>query len=827
MKNHRNNRTSWGAVLGFTGIFFAGPAFGQSGYNAANTDQADLDFLAEAESLEPVGLFDVADGDLEGQAVEMDSFGKVDLAVKDLEIAKVLQLLSIQSQKNIVLSRNVAGTVSADLYGVTFHEALDSILDPNGFGYEEKGNFVFVYTQAELEERELANRKTVTKVMHLNYLSAPDAATIAESLISENGKVTFSAEIESGILPSTGSAGENSYALGDTLVVRDYEENVAEIEALITQLDLRPKQVEIEATILQASLTEANAFGVDFSVFNDLSAFDFANPLNAIDALGLGGGPQGESGGGVQSTVGNTQAGNAGVKVGYVGSDAAVFLRALDAVTDTTVVAKPKLLVLNRQRADLLVGEKLGYLSTTVTETSETQTVEFLDVGTQLSVRPFISREGTIRLELKPSISDGSVSSIGGLVIPNEITQEMITNVIVEDGQTVVIGGLFREATTVDRSQVPGLGDVPILGAAFRGQDDSIDRTEVIFLIKTTVMEPSQMALQGQAGEQTVYNARVGAREGLLPWSTDKMVSSHLIKAKQAAARGDEESLKKALWHIDLALHLSPTSADALALKQKITGEQIAYSNRDQLRGMMDLAIDDSLNAAEAAAVARRSASTPDASTPEPAAPDFVETALESAEADVVETETVAETDTTVEPAAVEVTEQTVESIEEAPAAVAEVETDLSADAGEATEGLETFEGFETVETAETTEAADDLDWAFDAEGEFDADTTADIETAEVVEVPGGEAQADADTEWSFDFPEDVTEVATDDAPAQTDGFDTELFFDTPAADAPATETATSAPVEPQEPASSDEAEGDDPVFDYYEQLMSEVNTED
>ena len=92
-------------------------------------------------------------------AVEMDSFGKIDLAVKDLEIAKVLQLLSIQSQKNIVTSRNVSGTVSADLYGVSFHDALDAILSPNGFGYEEKGNFIYVYTAQELEERQQAARQ--------------------------------------------------------------------------------------------------------------------------------------------------------------------------------------------------------------------------------------------------------------------------------------------------------------------------------------------------------------------------------------------------------------------------------------------------------------------------------------------------------------------------------------------------------------------------------------------------------------------------------------------------------------------------------------------
>ena len=803
----------YGLTLGLslTGLLCMGPAFGvhaqTNNFQSAAPGFGDAGLEVEAD--EPLGLFDVADGEVDDSAVQMDSFGKIDLAVKDLEIAKVLQLLSIQSQKNIVLSRNVAGTVSADLYGVTFHEALDAILDPNGFGYEEKGNFVFVYTQDELAERELANRKTVTKVLHLNYMNGSDAKTIAESMLSDNGKVAFSAETDGGFQASIGDGGSNSYALGDTIVVTDYEENVQEIESLIQELDLRPQQVLIEATILQASLTEANAFGVDFSVFANLSSFDFANPLNAIDALAGGGGPEGDSGGGVQSTVGNTAAGAGGVKVGYVGSDAAVFLRALDRVTDTTVVAKPNVLVLNRQKADLLVGERLGYLSTTVTETSETQTVEFLDVGTQLSVRPFISREGTIRLELRPSISDGRVTTENGFVIPNEVTQELITNVIVEDGQTVVIGGLFKEATTIGRSQVPGLGDLPVLGNAFKGQDDRLDRDEVIFLIKTSVMESSQLALMGNEAERTVLNNRIGAREGLLPWSTDKMVSSHLLKAKKALAAGDRD---KALWHTDLALHLSPTSADALALKQQITGEAIAYHDRNQLQGLLDTAIDSDIEAMAPVAGPVEVAETAEPVLAEGDDPVEVAEATETPEVPVtdqvkVETVEVVEAEPVAEPAATDV-----EFVE------AEVEAEAVTD--------------------------EDLDWVFETETESsDPAQAAEVEVAtQAVDgsVAGTASDAQADAEWEFGFdrePDGSNEVndapATAAAPAadpaSTPGsaevaegegdFDVELFFDDPSTDL-AEEAPGSAPADTETPAD------EDPVFNYYEQLMSEVETE-
>ena len=546
----------------------------------------------DAEPLEadqPMGLFEDGGVEPEGQDVAVDSLGQIDITVKDLEITKVLQLLSIQSQRNIVTSRNVSGKVSADLYGVSFHEALDAILTPNGYGYEEKGNFIYVYTAAELEERKNLLRKTETKIVRLNYLSSTDAAAFLTPLLSQNGSITASASPAAGILPSEADAGENSFASPDTLVIRDYEENIEEVTDIIGRLDVRPQQVLIEATILQAALTEQNAFGIDFAVFANFDALDFANPLNAVDNLINGNGPAGDSGTALQATPGNTATGASNVKIGLVGSDAAVFLRALDQVTDNTVLARPNILVLNKQKADLLVGQRLGYLSTTVTDTSETQTIEFLDIGTQLTVRPWISDEGTIRLELRPSVSDGTTRLEGGFIIPDQTTQELVTNIIVESGQTVVLGGLFKEDTQVGRSQLPFLGDIPIIGAAFKGQDDLLQRSEVIFMVKTTIMDNTTLTARGDEALKRIEDARIGIRDGMLPFSTDKMVSSYLLKARQAHEAGDDQ---KALWNVNLALHLSPTSGDALRLKEEITGEEFAYFDRSLFQGMTDDLID-------------------------------------------------------------------------------------------------------------------------------------------------------------------------------------------------------------------------------------------
>ena len=549
--------------------------------------------------VEPPALFEASSGDEElpqGQQVEVGSYGQIDLHVKDLDLTKVLQLLSIQSQRNIIASRNVAGTVSADLYGVDFYEALDAILHTNGFGYREKGQFIYVYTTDEIAQLEDENRELVYEIVRLNYINAADASAFVTPLLSGNGSIALSGEVEAGFEPTISDGGANESAHQDTLIIRDYAENVEEIITVIQQLDTRPKQVLVEATILQARLTENNAFGVDFAVFADLNLTDFSTPLGAVDDLITGAGPGGDfnSGSAITANPGGVATGNSSVKFGVVGSDAAVFVRALDSVTDTTVLAKPQVTVLNRNKVNLLVGERLGYLSTTATETSNTQTVEFLDVGTQLTLRPFISDDDFVRMELRPSVSDGSTSLVGGFVIPDTTTQELVSNVIVKSGQTIVLGGLFKEDTTIGRTNVPGLGNLPVVGGAFKGQDDSVTRSEVIFMIKPTVMKDHDLTLMADSVKDDIESSRIGMRNGLLPWSRTKLTSAYVRDAVEYMEQGNNE---KALWSLDKALYLDPAMVSASRLKSQITGEKTYIYDSSLLKHAVDATIDEGVSA--------------------------------------------------------------------------------------------------------------------------------------------------------------------------------------------------------------------------------------
>ena len=512
--------------------------------------------------------------------VEVTSFDTVTLQVNDTDLSQVLEMLSIQSKKNIITSKSVSATISANLFDVTFYEALDAILKVNGYHWVEEGNFIYIYTQSEWEEIEAAQRTTESRVFELDFLSASDANELISPLLSDVGQSSYRGDVPDGIQPDTSDVGGESWAFSAALVVNDYPEVLDNIASLLSETDIAPKQVLVEATILQTTLDEANAFGVDFSVLGSINFTDLTNPLGVVNNLLAGNDatngfqPADNTAIGAASTVGNT-AGAGGLKVGVVRDDMSAFLRLLDEVTDSTILAKPKIMCLNRQRAQVLVGAKVGYLSTTATETTTTQSVEFLDTGIQLIFRPFINRDGMIRLELQPKVSEASLRTVSQatgqvVTIPDELTNELTTNVRVRDGETLVLGGLFRESTRITRRQVPLFGDIPIVGAAFRGQDDTVDRDEIIFLITPTVVHDQTLWEMGQDTLEMAEAVRVGARAGLLPFSRERMTTNYNQDAIDAFNHGNVE---KALYYINNSLRLNSTQPEMRRFRERVTGQ--------------------------------------------------------------------------------------------------------------------------------------------------------------------------------------------------------------------------------------------------------------
>jgi type IV pilus assembly protein PilQ len=520
------------------------------------------------------------------EEVVIDEFGTVDLVVNETEVSQVLEMLAMQSRKNIIASNNVTGAVSANLYDVTFNEALDAVLRVNGFGYIEEGNFVYVYTISELDVIEQARRKTESRIYELQYLTASDADEFVKPLLSENGKAAFRGDVEKGYQPTLGDGGGDSYAWTSKLVINDYPDNLEAIALLLEELDTPPVQVVVEATIVQTKVTEDNEFGVDFTALSNIQIGGIAGgPLAAAQSVisGTFGDTNIEA---VTSGVGATESSSfsGGLKAGIIKDHVGAFLKVLDQVVDTTVLARPRITCLNRQRAEVLIGTRVGYLSSTQTDTSTTQTVQFLDTGIQLVFRPFISPDNMIRLELHPNVSSATLRSDAGQSIPDEITQQIMTNVRCRDGETIILGGLFRESTTIGRNQVPFLGDIPILGAAFRGQDDRVEKEEIIFLLTPSIIPDERLWEAGKDSLEIVESVRVGARAGLLPFSKNKITANYNRDALDAYRVGD---LDKALYWSNLSLGNTQLQPEMIRLRERITNEKESVWERDLLRELM------------------------------------------------------------------------------------------------------------------------------------------------------------------------------------------------------------------------------------------------
>ena len=521
---------------------------------------------------------------------------------QDTDILQALQMLSMQGRRNIIASRGVQGKVSANLYDVGLFDALDVIMRANDLRLEESGNFIYVYTRQEWEDVTKSRLKKVSRNFPLEYLNAKDAGEFIGPILSEVGKVSFVGDVEKGFQPSATDGGSDSWAFQGMLVVSDYPENIKAVEALLKEIDTPPAQVIVESTVVSTDVQQNDGFGVDVSIIGNLSFSQFTNPLSGAQQL-LNGSVQKGEGVANASNTNVTNIKDPTLQVGVISDDVSVFLKLLDSVTDTTVLARPRVMALNRQRAQILIGQRTGYLNSTTTQTSTTQSVEFLDSGIKLIFRPFISSDGSIRMELAPSVSEATKSStatVGGntMEVPNESTSEIVTNVRVKNGQTLVLGGLFKEKTVIDRRQVPGLGDVPLIGNAFKGYNDDLHREEIIFLVTPTIVKDEIAKVWSDEAREFEHAVRIGAREGLLPWSRDTLTTAQNQKAFEAMGKGDRDL---ALFHCENSLRLSHNQPEMVRFREDLVG-QGSTAQSDFERSMLRRMIQKQMEGAKQAA---------------------------------------------------------------------------------------------------------------------------------------------------------------------------------------------------------------------------------
>ncbi|NQU24598.1 MAG: secretin and TonB N-terminal domain-containing protein [Candidatus Nealsonbacteria bacterium] len=463
------------------------------------------------------------------------------------DVREALQLLGEQANLNVLMTPAVTGNASAALSNVTIEEALQAILKANGLVAKRDGNFLYIGTMAEFGTLEQALDEIGTRIYRPNYVSAAELQQLITPLLSEVvGKISVSTQAEAGIATDDSTVGGDDFAGADAVVVRDYEAVLAEFDQMVDQLDVCPLQVAIEAMILSVKLSDENKFGVDFALLRENLDLWIGFPNLDSETITF------ESG---------------GLNVAFLDGNVAAFLEALETVGDTNVIATPRLTVLNKHRAEIQIGEKLGYVSTTVTETASTQSVEFLDIGAQLRLRPFISSDGNIRMEVHPELSDGSVEEKGGFTLPNKEVTMVTTNIMVHDGRTVIIGGLIREQLVNTTTQVPLFGNLPLVGPAFRHTKETTERREVLVLITPRIVYQPEVGREGDGAASEFHRRQSVYRDKMSPLGKRAIGRRYFRLAQYAWAEGNRN---RALRMAEMAVHFDPLNRAAIDLRSDV-----------------------------------------------------------------------------------------------------------------------------------------------------------------------------------------------------------------------------------------------------------------
>ena len=502
----------------------------------------DLESDSPPESLpEPVNRMPIVQRD-EGD-------DKLRVTVQNSDIRAVLELLSQEGNLNILTSKSVTGNVSASLTGVDVESALAAILKSTGFIARREGDYIYVGTAEDFLLMDQSLDSLQTRIYRPNYIRAAELNALISPLLTTGlGKVTVSIPSQIDLPASQTQTGGDMNAGTDVVIVKDYERVLLQIDQLIHEVDCRPRQVLIDAMIISVKLNDENKFGINWQVLKDKShvKLGLGTPPADLQGVGFAGG---------------------GLTFGLVDSTVTNLVTALESIGETNVVASPRLLCLNKQRAEIQIGSSLGYVSTTVTETSSTQAIQFLDVGTLLRLRPHISGDGTIRMEVHPELSTGTVDVQQGLTLPNKQVTQVTTNVMCQNGSTVIIGGLIREDLQTDIDQIPILGNMPVLGALFRQTTGKVDRQEILVLITPRLIDEPTLSHEGAKLGNEFLRRQSVVFDKMSPISRRHHGLQYLRKAKAAWAAGDD---KVALKYANLSIEHDPLNRETISLRDEV-----------------------------------------------------------------------------------------------------------------------------------------------------------------------------------------------------------------------------------------------------------------
>jgi len=429
---------------------------------------------------------------------------RVTFNFQDIPVRSALQLIADISGLNLVASDSVGGSVTLRLVNVPWDQALDVILRAKSLDKRRNGNVVWVAPQAELAkyEQDLADAKLkaqdtaelVTDYVPISYGKAADIAKLLTSgSMQGGGGAGGSAGQQRGFLSPRGSVSFDVRT--NTLLLNDTPEKIRQLRDLIAVLDKPVQQVLIESRIVVASDDFTRELGAKFGVNGRINNTEFGNAAAATPALtaGIGGGNV-TSGGLNVNLPASPAAGTFGLAI--LGANYAIDLELSAAQTEGRgeVISSPRVITANQQEAVIRQGQEIGYVtfqnSAGSGAGSGTATVRFKDAVLELKVTPTITADGRVYLmiNVKKDALAGYVDAPGSGKIPTIDTREINTSVLVDNGQTVVLGGIYEINKSNTTLKVPGLGDIPGVGVLFRKTSRTNTKAELLIFVTPRIL---------------------------------------------------------------------------------------------------------------------------------------------------------------------------------------------------------------------------------------------------------------------------------------------------------------------------------------------------
>jgi type IV pilus assembly protein PilQ len=423
----------------------------------------------------------ILDAPLEGQQTNFAG-EPISLDFQDVPVRQVLQIIAQVNGFNLVTTDTVTGNVTISLSGVPWDQALDMILKIKGLDKRLEGNILLIAPTEELTAREtqqLQSKQQVAELaplvstnVQINYAKAQDLAAILKGT-------------ENSILTSRGSVAVDERT--NTLLLRDTQTSIDEAKILVNALDIPIKQVLIESRMVTVRDNASESLGVQWGLSNTMSNGAVSGSLTGADSIA----------GGVIPSIGDrlnvalpvsSPAGRIGIQIARLldGTIIDLELSALESENKGEVIASPRITVANQHEAYIEQGTEIPYVEAT---SSGATSVEFKKAVLSLKVTPHITPDNRIIMDLvvtQDTRGDTVSTSTGDAVAID--TQEISTQVLVENGETIVLGGIFQQSSSNDVRKVPLLGDLPFVGYLFKNSSEVLEKRELLIFVTPKIL---------------------------------------------------------------------------------------------------------------------------------------------------------------------------------------------------------------------------------------------------------------------------------------------------------------------------------------------------